>query len=406
MADDLGTHLARAGLATRQQVTEAQAEASRENLNLVQALLRQGVPEHGLTGYFVSRGYGPVQSREELEQVDPAIARRLPGRVARRFGAIPVGNSPAGIVVAMMDPSNTEASRAVERELGQTVLPTVAPVSALRSALQRHYPDTQADDASPPASEQEPVELVQGRPRRETIPDASLDSETPSDEEPVVPLTRPKAQPARTGATGPSPPDRWEGLESSSPPAEPPDPWVSAPAGTDTHPAVPHEGPAGPPPDARPSLEAIDAAQDRDEVVRKACEAGAEVSRTTVFLALRRGVLTGWDGAGQQASPEAIRNLWIPTQSESVFRDVIGRGGPYDGPHGSTAVDRLFASAVGSRGQQLSVHPVLVGERLVGLLCADGVRYGEEGQARIARLAERVGAAFRRILAANKRRGD
>ncbi|MBX3270001.1 MAG: hypothetical protein KF729_07050 [Sandaracinaceae bacterium] len=157
------------------------------------------------------------------------------------------------------------------------------------------------------------------------------------------------------------------------------------------------------PPDVGGALSAIRACRDRDEVVTLACEGALSVSRAAILLALRKGVLKGSGGAGAGLSGDAVRNLWIPTSSPSMFREVVARKEPYHGPPGTAAADGLFRAALGSRGGPVSLHPVVVAGKLVAVLAADDVRFGDSGRERVETLARAVSEAFERIILEGKR---
>ena len=150
-------------------------------------------------------------------------------------------------------------------------------------------------------------------------------------------------------------------------------------------------------------VSAIRATRDRDEVVELACQGALTVSRAAVLLALRKSVLKGWGGSGAGLSRDGVRNLWIPTHSPSVFRDVVAHAEPFRGPHGTTAADGLFRAALERRGGELVVQPVRVAGKVVAVLAADDLRHGDEGVERIEILARAVGEAFERIIVDKRR---
>ncbi len=152
------------------------------------------------------------------------------------------------------------------------------------------------------------------------------------------------------------------------------------------------------------TLAGIRVSRERDEVVELACRGALTVCRSVVLLALKRGVLKGWDGAGAGLTRDAVRNVWIPTNSPSMFREVVARSEPYAGPHGTSAADGLFRAAVGSRGGECVLMPIGVGGKVVAVLAADDVRFGREGRERLEILARAVGEAFERIIVQSKRR--
>jgi hypothetical protein len=211
------------------------------------------------------------------------------------------------------------------------------------------------------------------------------------------------------GPEGESPPppatdlvaaDRWSDLGRRS--SRPPPARKSAPPL--------HDGPRRPlpprppsvPPDASAPLTAIRAAASRDEVVAAACEAATTIARAAVFLALKGGMWKGIDGVGGRVSRDAIRNLFLPVGSASMFKRVVEEVAPYHGRYGTTAADNLFRAAIGSRGGELIIQPIVIGERVVAVLCADDVGYGEVGARRLEAIAHAVAEAFKRLIVHGK----
>ena len=138
----------------------------------------------------------------------------------------------------------------------------------------------------------------------------------------------------------------------------------------------------------------------RDEAGRaRACEACASMSRGAAFLALRKGVFRGWDGAGDEVTSAGIRSLWVPASNPSILNEVLHSGRTFHGAYGQTAADHLFRAAFGSQGREVVIVPVLIGSRMVGVLCANDPT-AETGA--IERVAEAVGQAFERLIVSQK----
>ena len=155
-------------------------------------------------------------------------------------------------------------------------------------------------------------------------------------------------------------------------------------------------------PDVRTAMVAIRAARTRDDVVLAALDGSLAVSRCAVFFALRKNVLKGWAGVGSGVSPDAARNLWIPTTTASLFQRVVESGNAYLGPYGSAIADGIFRAAVGSRGGDVALQPIRVGGKIVGVLACDDVRRGMLGLARIEQIVLAVEDAFGRLIAEHK----
>jgi hypothetical protein len=140
----------------------------------------------------------------------------------------------------------------------------------------------------------------------------------------------------------------------------------------------------------------------RDEVVHIACGACLAAARGAAFLALRKGVFRGWDGAGEEVTSAGIRSLWVPASNPSILNEVLHSGRAFHGAYGQTAADHLFRAALGSQGRDVIVVPVLVGSRMVGMLCANDPTSDTSA---IERIAEGMGQAFERLIVSRKSGG-
>jgi hypothetical protein len=218
------------------------------------------------------------------------------------------------------------------------------------------------------------------------------------------------AQPSVHAANARNPADLWSSL--------PPGPLRASrapalasstpPPGTGT--LLGHPSPKAPEPprvsgsspsdDLDALLTAIRGAATRDEAVRLGCEASAPVGRCAVFLALKRDVLQGREVSGAGVSRAAVQRLWLPVKSASVFRDPVSNGTRYLGPYGTSSADGIFQAAIGSRGGNVLVLPVLVAGKAVAVLCTDGLHDG--GGERIERIAQALGEAFERLILSKK----
>jgi hypothetical protein len=139
--------------------------------------------------------------------------------------------------------------------------------------------------------------------------------------------------------------------------------------------------------------------------LRAACHATATVCRSAVFLARRRDLLIGWEGAGVGISREAVRNLWLPISGPSVFRDALSRARDYLGPPGTSSVDCVYRAVTGSHGGITLVRPIMLRGKVIALLAIDGLSYGDQGAMRVTTVVNAVIEAFERIILANKASG-
>ncbi|MFZ1865134.1 MAG: hypothetical protein WAU39_12985 [Polyangiales bacterium] len=347
---------------------------------VIQNLVAEGLDERILAGFFVSQGFGPVLHAAELGRADRELVRRLPATDAHDLCAMPLRPSPAGAIVAMANPTDERAVERLRESLGPRILPTVAKLSDLLDAIDRAYPPD--------------------RPTLVTDPRALVGARTPSG---VVSLSRQEI--------GASPDPTWSDpplsdLASTASPV-----WDRAWNASPTERDLPTIPRSGLPPEPVPPLaeeDSLDAelapltrATTRDEAVRIACRACLCFARGGAFLALRKGVFRGWDGVGEDVTRAGIRSLWVPASNPSILNEVLHSGEAFQGAYGETAADHLFRAAMGSRGRGVAVVPVLIGSRMVGVLCADDPAGGISD---IERVGQALAEAFERLIISRKSR--
>lgn len=416
MAAGLVEQLVDAGL-----ITEAQARASGgggggdpllPSGEVVQNLVAAGLDERSLAGFFVTRGFGPMLRSQDLARADADLIRRLAGADARDLCAMPLRSSSAGAIVAMADPTDEGAVAKLSAALGGSILPTAAKLSDLLASIDRAYPATGTGLVTDPVARPRSrtpsgvVPLVQEKPEFAT-------DETLSSFDPALSELASTASPVWDRAWNRSTTEREVSLtpKSSQIPlpivARPPTASSSSvrpasfpPAAGSTHPPF---GSAYPPTGSDSAIDAhlaeLGSVSSRDEVVRVACHACLAVSRGAAFLALRKGVFRGWDGAGDEVTSAGIRSLWVPASNPSILNEVLHSGRMFHGAPGQTAADHLFRAAFGSHGRDVVIVPVMIGARMVGVLCANDP---SGDTAAVERIAEAVGKAFERLIVSQK----
>jgi hypothetical protein len=349
-----------------------------------------------------------------------AHARQLPKGMLRTFWVLPIGESPEGVVVAMVDPTDAHALRELRFHLRRPIDARVTEMDSLRGVIYELDPpaDTRqgtrpAPGAVPPADDdaqwsanpsdafaREVVGMV--KPRERTV--------TPPYGQPVVQggasawghgrseLVRLDAAPAAIGAFSPtrkrtSQPslaaatmrssDKPIPLRPRPPKVKPPEPEVAQEA---LHP-----------------LAELGIAQDRDQVAHVCVKALSLVGERAIFFVVKKGVVQGWDGAASMGavaglSREALRNLWIPVTSRSVFREANEGRGTYRGPLTDSSADSILAAAIGGRPTSVVVMGVEVRGRVVAFLYVDGFEDLDDAAERMAQLADAAASALERLL--------
>ncbi|HET6414788.1 MAG TPA: GAF domain-containing protein [Polyangiales bacterium] len=370
-------------------VTAAQASASHAGDPLVPSgrvlrnLVTAGLDERVLAGFFISRGFGPMLQEQDLRRADQELVRRLPASDAHDLCAMPLRPSPAGAIVAMADPTDAHAVARLGEALGGSILPTVAKLSDLLASIDRAYPPDR------PTLVSDPLALARSRIPSDAFALTHEKSEVGSQP------TLSEFDPAFSGLASTASPVWDRAWHHSTTEREVPLPSISH---SPQRPATP-----GPAPASESNIELrlheLTQATSRDEVARLACEACLTAAQGAAFLALRKGVFRGWDGAGDEVTSASIRSLWVPASNPSVLNEVLHTGRPFRGAYGQTAADHLFRAALGSRGRDVVVVPVLVGTRMVGVLCANDPA---PDAAPVERVAEAMGEALERLIVSQK----
>ncbi|MBI1377157.1 MAG: type II secretion system protein GspE [Frankiales bacterium] len=141
----LGDILLEGGLVTRDQLEVAMSEQNRLGRSLGRVLVDQGVlTEAQLVASLAAQIGMRFVDLSDL-QVDGSALARVPGHVARRHTAIPIGYEDGKLVVAMADPANVFAIDDIRTVAGAAagahidVKPVVATRNDVVAAIDRYY---------------------------------------------------------------------------------------------------------------------------------------------------------------------------------------------------------------------------------------------------------------------------
>lgn len=416
---DLLRRLVLEGLVTEAEVSAvvARRAALAEPVPVVLAVL--GIASTDAVASILDRmGY------KRAMQLRPApFVHRLPKGMLRAFWALPIGEGPAGVVVAMVDPTDQHALRELEYHLGKPVDPRVASADALQHVLQEVDP--------PLAAERIPTRPA-AVPPPPSIP-VGLARESSDSDGPIVPLVSQAAHQRRrrwtlsygqprltivghgipsagvmadrhirdvrvaqapgSAVRASSQYDNGQSRESAAP-----IPLRRQPAKQ----RIPLPPPV--PPEALRALTELRTVHDRDAIARVAVRGLLAVAERAAFFVIKGGVVQGWEGAtlseigAAGLAREALRNLWIPLTAASVFRRVLDQGEIYCGPLSASTPDSTLAAALGGRPERVLIAPVMVRKRGVAFLYADGFRDPAEAETRAQTIATATAEALERWL--------
>jgi len=187
----LGDLLVAGGYISRAQLDQA-LESQRGTSEKIGAVLtRLGfLTEEQLTE-FLSKQYGiPSTSLSQLD-IDADVVSLVPAQLARKYEVLAIKREGNSLTLAMSDPTNVFALDDVAFMTGLTVVPVVAPQSAIRKAFEQHY-EAQASGIAAVISEMAQtalgdVEVVEGEEEGWAKADV-FELKESADEPPVVRL--------------------------------------------------------------------------------------------------------------------------------------------------------------------------------------------------------------------------
>ena len=135
----LGDILLEGGLVTHDQLAVAVDEQNRLGRSLGRVLVDQGVLTEAQLVASLAAQIGMRFVDLSDIQIDGSALGRVPGHVARRHTAIPIGYEDGKLVVAMADPANVFAIDDIRSAAGIDVKPVVATRNDVAAAIDRYY---------------------------------------------------------------------------------------------------------------------------------------------------------------------------------------------------------------------------------------------------------------------------
>jgi len=161
----LGESLVELGFLTEAQVSEALAvEARDRSIPLGQILADMGVVDAEIVNSFVAKKLGiPFVNLRNLE-VAPAAVKRIPWAVANRYQAVPLAEADNGLVIAVIDPTDTERMEELRFIAGTKLIPVMASMQDIEDALDRVYgPERDLEAAARSAESDVDIEQLNQR---------------------------------------------------------------------------------------------------------------------------------------------------------------------------------------------------------------------------------------------------
>jgi len=175
-----------AGLLTTEQLTRALAEQTRTSERLGAVLVRLDLLSEAQLAEFLSRVYG-IPAAEIPETIPPELLRLIPARIAKKYDLLPIARAETVLTLAMADPTNLPALDDVTFLTGLRVVPAIAPLSAIRRAIERAYgaPEAAVDALTDADWEAADIEVLD---EGDSGPVDTLELRASADQAPVVRL--------------------------------------------------------------------------------------------------------------------------------------------------------------------------------------------------------------------------
>lgn len=368
-------------------LARALAEQRQVGLRLCSMLIGRGQldPDHAARALGEQHQVAAVLQRH-LQHREHALARLLPGSLARACLALPLGRMRGGeLIVCVRDP-RPELHAVLAQAIDGPIVLAVAPAHQLERLIDAEYERSPTDEfdvdltTGPIVSVDVDLSVTGpiaiGPFGGDALPELAAMTLVELDDARVA---RDPTQSGMSGPSGPSGPSSTSGM--FAPPPPPP-----------------------PPRRARSLEEALDAlatATTRDAATELAMERAAARWHAALLLTIKDGAALGHRGHGAQLAGDAAQAVVLPLAAPSLVKLA------HDHHHTATEVP---AGAVQDRLARVLGHPrapaaapVRIGAR-VALVLAVGdpiARPGDDEPApldELERLADALGAAYARIV--------
>ncbi|HVT03589.1 MAG TPA: hypothetical protein VHL58_09485 [Thermoanaerobaculia bacterium] len=143
---NLGQMLVAANLIDEVQMRIALSEQEQTGKKFGSTLVTLNFIDENVLAAFLSKQVDiPCISLLHID-IPKKVLRRMPGRLARDCGAIPIRLADGGLEVAMVDPTDRDYIRVLETGCGMPIIPLIAPQSSIAKMVEKFYPLGSATD--------------------------------------------------------------------------------------------------------------------------------------------------------------------------------------------------------------------------------------------------------------------
>jgi hypothetical protein len=358
LGERLGEILIRKGLISSDQLDQAVQCQVIFGGRLGTNLLELGhLREEDLSRELAQKCQAPAVRREELEDIPPKVIALVSRELAQRYQAVPLRLAGPQLHLAMLDPTDPAALKALASATGKAIKPAVALEAYLRRALDRYYaikrearfinlewtlalsrelaaqapPAGAPGGAPPPVKPLGPGDTFWGGSRN--IPLFAVDPLLPDPQS----ITQMEGAPKSLD-------DFWERVGRTSHP----------------HLLLPKV------------FRQLQQAQDRDQIAEIILEFGQRILPRVALFFIKAGLVFGWDGRGERLTSGQVSGIMLPLDRPSIFRTVVETGAVSLGPVPDTPFNTRFLFAIANPRPAVAVLiPVTLAGRVVTILYGD-----------------------------------
>ena len=374
MSKQLGLMLVKEKIITRNQLEEASSKASGRGVTLIPTIINLGLIDDADLSIFISEQLKvPLADRSLMENIPDPIIKSIAKDLVDEFDLMPIGMEKNALKVAMVDPTDQACISELRFFLGKKITPMVASLANIHEAQSKYYHLKRPEKKLLKPSSPKPVSPPPKNEGQDASPTSVASSSFQSTAYSSVPPKKEiKSDPFEDITIGGSKPRSPipASLKPSRPAQQPlpamPAPKVSAGLKPST---------AGQPDIGllhRRTLSFLDQAKDKDQIADAFLHFAGKILKRVCLFTIKKNVLLGWMGYGENLDPKNVKGIMIPLNSPSIFQRVRDSKVYYFGEVPNNSVNQIFLTALGGiQPQNVILIPILIRDKAVCVFYGD-----------------------------------
>ncbi len=310
----------------------------------------------------------PQWHRTQMQRLDENVLSLVSKDFANELRVLPLALTEERLTLAITDPTRTEVIEEIAFNSGCVVEPVLVSEDNMTWGLQKYYGISAMTFA-----QQDPGLLdTPDPPKPRESPSATLKTTSSN--------TSFQPPPSAEQKTSTLPPELYSRSVSDTPRVQ-----VHTPIKVSRVSSVAPSGPLIPDPVSAPKstdsklgegalLAAIHKAPSRNAIIDYALQYLMLFSDRSAFFVTKKDKIQGFEIAGKQTSRTAIRSYWVPLRSSCTLSRVVESRSIHLGPLGRSPADAILSAALGGRPDRVLAIPVVISDRVVGILYGDRLK--------------------------------